>query len=106
MGGQFVHPHGAVFDEEGDLWVLSNIDGITETQAYAISQGLQLQTIFPPPYTDFQSLAGGNVLLDSKGVIVNWGFAGVIEERDFSGSAIWKFESPIGFGMGFANLAP
>lgn len=106
-GGTFHHPHGAVFDQAGRLWVLSTTDGISQVHGYTVDgQNLQLQTSVTPPYEDFQSLAGGNVLLDSNGLIIDWGFAGLIEERTFSQDSVWTFESPIGFGMGFATLAP
>ena len=105
LGGQFHHPHGACIDENNILWVLSTKDGVSDVQGYDVSgTELNLVEILPPPYSDFQSLAGGNVMRVDDGLVVNWGFSGVIEERSDDGASVWQFDSPLGFGMGFANI--
>lgn len=105
FGGQFHHPHGGTGRTSGELWVLSSQEQSSEVQRYQCNEGnLSIDEIYPPPYENFASLAGGNILVGESTVILNWGFVGLVEERDIeTQSQLWQLESDLGFGIGFVS---
>lgn len=130
-GGEFLKPHGARFDEDGTLWMISDTEyggeKSKEIQGYQLvtndvnteseenpndeshSENAQeeqftisLQQQVPPPYEGMLPAAGGDLIPWSNGnFMVTWGFSGVLEEVNKEGERLWMLETPIQESLGF-----
>ena len=130
-GGEFLKPHGARFDEDGILWMISDTEyggeKSKEIQGYQLvttpantdsenspdeedsssentqeQYSITLQQQVPPPYEGMLPAAGGDLIPWSNGnFMVTWGFSGVLEEVNKEGERLWMLETPIQESLGF-----
>ena len=129
-GGDFLKPHGARFDEDGMLWMISDTEyggeKSKEIQGYQLvstdvatdsednseesrsddtqeeQYSIVLQQQVPPPYEGMLPAAGGDLIPWSNGnFMVTWGFSGVLEEVNKEGERLWMLETPIQESLGF-----
>ncbi|MBM75974.1 MAG: hypothetical protein CMK59_11290 [Proteobacteria bacterium] len=107
-GAVYDKPHGGLFDEEGVLWSITDIE--TETgelrksvMGYRPEDGvLYLNRQIDPPYEGMLPMAGGDVIpVGGQRIVVSWGFSGIVEEVDSEGERVWMIEMPFQEGAGF-----
>ncbi len=129
-GGEFLKPHGARFDEDGILWMISdteysgekskeiqgyqlvrtsvdseseeNPDDETRSENAQEQYTINLQQQIPPPYEGMLPAAGGDLIpWSNDNFMVTWGFSGVLEEVNKEGERLWMLETPIQESLGF-----